>query len=82
MYELKVVQEVICICSKKKLDTVFTPIFNLPGTSKKAEIISYCLNNKLVACGLKTHVSPDKTAIFIDDNNMSKVLKFFEEKSY
>lgn len=47
----------------------------------KAEQISGCLNRELGAYGVKSHVTPDKTSIFIDDQGMSKVLNFFEGKS-
>lgn len=45
-------------------------------------MISHCLNKELVAYGLKTRISPYKTAVFIDDEGMCKVLDFFKGKGY
>ena len=48
----------------------------------KAENISSCLNKKLGAYGVKLHVTPDRTVVFIDDQGMSQILHFFEGKSF
>lgn len=51
-------------------------------TCTNAEIVSNCFNIELGAYGLKTYISPDKTAVFIDDEGMCKVLDFFQNKGY
>ncbi len=38
------------------------------------EMISHCLNTELGAYGFKSYVSPDKTAGFINDEGMCKVI--------
>ena len=45
-------------------------------------MISHCLNTELGAYGFKSYISPDKTAVFIDDEGMSKVMDFFKGKGY
>ena len=80
--KLKIIETVIDECSKAQLESVFAPIATLPESCTKAEMISHCLNVELGAYGFKTNVSPDKTTIFINDENMSKVLDFFSGKSY
>ena len=80
--KLKIIETVIDECSKAQLESVFAPIATLPESCTKAEMISHCLNVELGAYGFKTNVSPDKTTIFINDENMSKVLDFFSRKSY
>lgn len=80
--QLKILNEIVDQCSKEHLHSVFAPLVDLPKTSTKAEMISYCLNKELGAYGIKTYPSPDKTMILIDDETMSKVLDFFNGKSY
>ncbi len=45
-------------------------------------MISHCLNTELGAYEFKSYISPDKTAVFIDDEGMSKVMDFFKGKGY
>ncbi len=79
MTQLKVVEGIMNSC---QLDNVFAPVGDLPASCTKAEMVSHCLNTELGAYGLKTHVSPDKTSVFINDEGMCKVLDFFKGKSY
>ena len=55
---------------------------DLSDTSSLADAISFCLNTELGAYSLKTHVSPDKISVLIDDQNMCKLLDFFKGKSF
>jgi len=82
MTQLKVVEGIIDACSESQLKSVFEPITVLPDSCTKAEIVSHCLNTELGAYGLKTHVSLDKTSVFINDEGMCKVLDFFNGKGY
>jgi len=78
MSQLKVLSTVIDECSKSQLESVFAPITNLPASCTKAEMISYCLNTELAAYGIKSYTSPDKTAVLLDDEGMSRVVDFFK----
>ena len=69
-------------CSKPQLESVFAPLTDLPASCTKAEMISHCLNTELGAYGFKSYISPDKTAVFIDDGGMCKVMDFFKGKGY
>jgi hypothetical protein len=82
MNKLQVVDNVVDVCSKYQLESVFAPLADLPNTSTKAEMISHCLNIELGAYGLQTHISPDRTAVLIDDEGMCKVIYFFKNKGY
>jgi hypothetical protein len=82
MNSLQIADNIVDVCSKHQLKSVFALLADLPGTSTKAEMISYYLNIELGAYGLETHISPDKTAVFIDDEGMCKVLDFFKDKGY
>ena len=82
MNKLEIVKAVVDTCSKSQLESVFAPLADLPASCTKAEMISHCLNTELGAYGLKTYTSPDKTAIFINDEGMCKVIDFFKGKGY
>lgn len=82
MKSLTITESIVDVCSQQQLESVFAPLANLPITCTKAEMISHCLNVELGAYGLKTHISPDKTVVYIDDEGMSKVLDFFKNKGY
>jgi len=82
MNKLQIVDNIVDVCSKRQLESVFAPLADLPGTCTKAEMISHCLNIELGAYGLETYISPDKTAVFIGDEGMCKVLDFFKNKGY
>jgi hypothetical protein len=82
MNKLEIADNIVDICSKHQLESVFAPLADLPGSCTKAKMISHCLNKELGAYGLETHISLDKTAVFIDDEEMCKVLDFFKGKSY
>mgnify|MGYP006300459115 FL=1 len=49
--ELTVIKNIIDTCSKQHFDSVFAPLADLPTSSSKAEMISYCLNTELGAYG-------------------------------
>lgn len=82
MNKLEIVEAVVDTCSKSQLESVFAPLADLPASCTKAEIISHCLNTELGAYGLKSYTSPDKTAVFINDEGMCKVIDFFKGKGY
>lgn len=82
MSQLEIVEAVVDTCSKFQLESVFAPLTDLPTSCTKAEMISHCLNTELGAYGFKSYVSPDKTAVFINDEGMCKVMDFFEGKGY
>lgn len=82
MTEIKVIESIVDTCSKAHLESVFAPVANLPTSCTKAEMVSHCLNTELAAYGLKTHVSPDKTSVFINDEGMCKVVDFFKGTGY
>ena len=63
-------------CAKEEL---LSP--DLVGLISSAENISSCLNRELGAYGIVTSVSPDKKAVYIDNEGMSQILNFFEGKS-
>lgn len=78
MTQLEIIEAVVNTCSKSQLENVFAPIADLPSSCTKAEMISHCLNTELGGYGFKSYVSPDKTAVFIDDAGMCKVADFFK----
>jgi len=82
MTQLEIVETIVDTCSKSQLESVFAPLTDLPASCTKAEMISHCLNIELGAYGFKSYVSPDKTAIFINDEGMCKVMDFFDGKGY
>lgn len=82
MNTLKIIEAALDNCSQAQLESVFAPLADLPASCTKAEMISHCLNTELGAYGFKSYVSPDKTAVFIDDEGMSKVVDFFKGKGY
>lgn len=82
MTQLEIVNYIIDICSKEKLETVLAPVTDLPGDFTKAEIVSHCLNKQLGAYGVKNYITPDKTAVYINDDGICKVLNFFHGKGY
>ena len=43
---------------------------NFLDSFTKAERISYCFNKELAAYGINTHVSPDKTSVYLDNQGM------------
>ena len=55
---------------------------NLLDSFTKVERISYCFNRELGAYGINTHVSPDRTSVYLDNQGMSQVLDFFEGKTF
>ena len=82
MNQLELIESSIDNCTKSQLESVFATLSDLPGSCTKAEMISYCLNTELGAYGIESYTSPDKTAVFIDDGGMSKVMDFFKGKGY
>lgn len=82
MDTLKIIETVVDTCAESQLESVFSPIADMPASCTKAEMISHCLNTELGAYGIKSYTSPDKTAVLIDDQGMSKVLDFFKGKAY
>ena len=80
--ELETVQTIIDTCSKPYFESVFAPLADLPASCTKAEMVSHCLNIELGAYGFNTYVSPDKTAVLLNDEGMSKVLDLFEGRGY
>ena len=82
MSKLELIEAVLDTCSKSQLESIFAPLADLPASCTKAEMVSHCLNIELKAYGFKTYISPDNTAVFIDDEGMSKVMDFFEGNSY
>lgn len=74
--------EAAATCSESHLESVFTPLMDLFLSCTKVEMISYCLDIQLGAYVFKSYVSPDKTAVFINDEGISKALEFFENKDY
>jgi len=80
--QLEILETAVDICSKSQLESVFAPLADLPASCTKAEMISHCLNTELGAYEFKSYISPDKTAVFIDDEGMSKVMDFFKGKGY
>ena len=82
MNKLEIIEAVVDTCSKSQLESVFAPLADLPASCTKAEMISHCLNTELGAYGFKSYISPDKTAVFIDDGGMCKVMDFFKGKGY
>ena len=82
MSKLEIIEAIVDTCSKSQLESVFAPLGDLPSSCTKAEMISHCLNTELGAYGFKSYTSPDKTAVFIDDQGMSKVMDFFKGKGY
>lgn len=61
---------------------MFSPVIDLPASCTKAEMVSHCLNIELEGFGFKTYVTPDKTAVFIDDTGMFTVVDFFKGTSH
>ena len=82
MNKLEIIEAVVDTCSKSQLESVFAPLADLPASCTKAEMISHCLNTELGAYGFKSYITPDKTAVFIDDGGMCKVMDFFKGKGY
>lgn len=82
MNELELIEAAVDTCSKSHLESVFAPLADLPGSCTKAEMISHCLNTELGAYGFKSYTSPDKTAVFINDEGMCAVTDFFKNKGY
>jgi hypothetical protein len=80
--KLKIVTDILDQCSKEHLQSVFSPIVELPNTSTKAEMISHCLNKELGAYGFKTYTSPDKTMVLVNDETMSKVVDFLSGNGF
>lgn len=68
----EIVKHVIDKCSNEELINGVIPT--------SADHLSFYFNTELGAYGLKTHVSPDKRFIYIDEEGMSKVLSFFKGK--
>jgi hypothetical protein len=75
-----VLVEVLDKCAPDYLQGLFDPIINLPADSTKAEQIIACLNHELAAYGFKSYASPDRSAILVDDDTMSKVFTFFNNE--
>lgn len=73
MSKHELAKQVIDKCNNEQL-----LLSDLPEFVTSADHISYCFNIELGAYGLKTHVSPDKRFVYIDDQRMSKVLSFFK----
>ena len=82
MNKLEIIEAAVDTCSKSQLESLFAPLADLPASCTKAEMISHCLNTELGAYGLESYVSLDKTAVFINDEGMSKVVDFFKGKGY
>ena len=82
MSKLEIAEAIVDTCSKYQLESILAPLTDLPTSSTKAEKISHCLNKELGAYGFKSYVSPHKTAVFINDKGMCKVMDFFENKGY
>ena len=82
MNKLELIDAAIDTCLESQLGSVFEPLKGLPSSCTKAEMISHCLNTELGAYGFKSYTSPDKTAVLIDDGEMSKVTDFFKGKGY
>ena len=80
--KLVVLSNVVDQCSSEQFKSVFAPLSELPPNCSKAEMISHCFNKELAAYGIKSYPSPDKTQIFINDEEMCKVLDFFKNKGY
>lgn len=69
-------------CPEHLRNHLFAPIKDLPASSTKAEIISYCLNQELGAYGFQSYVSADKTMVLINDDTMCKIVDFFNQNGY
>ena len=82
MTQLEIVEALVDSCSKPSLESVFAPLTDLPASCTKAEMVSHCLSTELGAYGFKSYVSPDKTAVLINDEGMCKVMDFFKGKAY
>ena len=82
MSQLEIIKDAVDTCSESQLESVFASLADMPASCTKAEMISYYLNTELRAYGFKSYTSPDKTAVFINDGNMSKVMDFFNNKGY
>jgi hypothetical protein len=80
--KLQILNEILEECSKEHLDSVFSPIVELPSTSTKAEMISHCINKELANYGFKTYTSPDKTMVLVNDEAMCKVADFLNQKGF
>ena len=75
MSNFEIVRRVIDKCSNEELINDVMPEF-----LTSADHLSFYFNTELGAYGLKTHISPDKRFIYIDDEGMCKVLSFFKGK--
>ncbi|MGL4758949.1 MAG: hypothetical protein ACRCXZ_06420 [Patescibacteria group bacterium] len=80
--QLALLTNIVEECSKEHLQSVFSPILNLPDTSTKAEMISHCLNTELGAYGFKSYPSPDKTMVLVNDETMCHIADFFHGKGF
>ena len=76
MSKFEIAKQVIDKCNNDQLISQ-----SLPKFFTVADHISYCFNNELNAYGLKTYVSPDKSCVYIDNEGMSQVLSFFDDKT-
>jgi len=74
-----ILAEVLNKCAPDYLEGLFDPIINLPADSTKAEQIITCLNHELAAYDFNSYLSPDRSAILLDDDTMSKVFTFLRE---
>lgn len=80
--KLTIVADLIDICSKEQLESIFAPLSDLPATSTKAEMLSHCVNKELGAYGFQTYTSPDKTMVLVNDEGVSKILKFLKGEGF
>jgi hypothetical protein len=80
--KLTIVSDILDHCSKEHLHSVFASLTDLPSTSTKAEMISYCLNHELGAYGFKSYPSPDKSMVLINDETMWKIVDFLNQKGF
>jgi hypothetical protein len=79
--EIQTIEKIIETCSQQDLTSgnLFNP--NL-SVSTNAEIVSECLNKELSAFGFQTYVTPDRTAVYIDDQNMSRVVDYVRNNGF
>ena len=82
MSKFEIIEAIVDTCSKSQLESVFAPLADLPASCTKAEMITHCLNTELGAYGFKSYTSLDKTAVFIDDEGMCKMIDFLKGKGY
>ena len=73
MPNFEIARAVVDSCSKEEL---MNP--ELLESITNAQHTSNCLNRELGAYGIKTIVSPDQKAVYIDNEGMSQILHFFE----